>query len=211
LLGIIQLAGAASLGEGRLTSWKIGIFQGLVDGTLVSDTSRSCRLGRLLFGAQLAIDDEKRRYVADILDDLDFEDRTCIEEFLTNVVLHQWSKFRDAVMEHSSGREAIDAAWRSIRYLATAWRNHGKYCEHIALTLTLLKIIAAIPDGIFELMCHPGRVDASLTSLSSYNTLRQTERDVMTHAQTLAAVRQHNILLSTYECLRAKANQFGLA
>jgi len=68
---------------------------------------------------------------------------------------------------------------------------------------TLFDIVSELPDGRFELMCHPGRVDAHLESVSSYSALRQRELDILMHAEVLEAINRHHILLSTYRGLGA--------
>jgi hypothetical protein len=47
-LGFVQVAGAASLGEGRLGSFRVGIFDRCIDGTALDDRSPTTRLARLL-------------------------------------------------------------------------------------------------------------------------------------------------------------------
>jgi len=47
-LGLIQIAGAASLGEGRLTSFRLAIFDRCIDGSVLDGHTRSSRLARLL-------------------------------------------------------------------------------------------------------------------------------------------------------------------
>jgi len=66
---------------------------------------------------------------------------------------------------------------------------------------TLLNILSEVPNGSFEVMCHPGWMDAHLQSVSSYSLLRQKELDILTHEETLEAIRRHCIVLSTYRDL----------
>ena len=47
-LGCIQVAGAASLGEGRLSPLRVGIFDRCVDGTALDDQTTATRWTRLL-------------------------------------------------------------------------------------------------------------------------------------------------------------------
>jgi len=47
-LGLIQVAGASSLGVGRLTDFRIAIFHACLDGTALADPSPELRLARLL-------------------------------------------------------------------------------------------------------------------------------------------------------------------
>jgi hypothetical protein len=51
-LGLVQVAGAASLGEGRLEAFRIQIFERCVKGDALDDRTSSTRLARLLAGNQ---------------------------------------------------------------------------------------------------------------------------------------------------------------
>jgi hypothetical protein len=147
-LGIIQLVGATSLGEGRLTVWKTAIFQLLVDGSLVDDTSTSCRLARLLFGDRFFVDDEKRGIACRLLESLDQDERGGVEEFLSRVVLHGWAALSRGAMAPSSSPEVIDASWRLVRHIASIWTLHGSNCEHIALDVSIADKLRSDPkDG----------------------------------------------------------------
>jgi predicted glycoside hydrolase/deacetylase ChbG (UPF0249 family) len=72
------------------------------------------------------------------------------------------------------------------------------FMHHNVSLATLLNILSELPDGSFELMSHPGRMDAHLQSVSSYSALRQQELAILTHEETLEAVRRHCIFLVTY-------------
>jgi hypothetical protein len=54
-LGCVQVAGAASLGEGRLGTQRVEIFERCFDGTALDDRSRTTRIERLL-GARTELD-----------------------------------------------------------------------------------------------------------------------------------------------------------
>jgi hypothetical protein len=47
-LGMVQIAGAASLGEGRLSAFRLAVFHQCFDGTALDDRSAATRAGRLL-------------------------------------------------------------------------------------------------------------------------------------------------------------------
>ena len=61
----------------------------------------------------------------------------------------------------------------------------------------LLVILTTLPDGITEIMCHPGYVDDALAS-SSYQESRESEIACLTHAATLECVKAENIQLITF-------------
>ena len=79
-LGLIQVAGAASLGEGRLTDFRLRIFQACVDGSALSDRSPALRLARLLAapGASAAAA---------------LAAPHALEPFLDHVAVHGWHAF----------------------------------------------------------------------------------------------------------------------
>jgi predicted glycoside hydrolase/deacetylase ChbG (UPF0249 family) len=62
----------------------------------------------------------------------------------------------------------------------------------------LLRILTELPDGTFELMCHPGIVDEELSSVSSYNMLRQAELDALTHKKTRELIESYQIELINF-------------
>ncbi len=62
----------------------------------------------------------------------------------------------------------------------------------------LLSILAAIPDGTTELMCHPGWVDEQLQRESSYAQFRERELQVLTSDRILQAVARLGIARPTY-------------
>ncbi|HHS97906.1 MAG TPA: carbohydrate deacetylase [Chloroflexi bacterium] len=53
--------------------------------------------------------------------------------------------------------------------------GEGATLEH------LLDLIAQVPVGVAELMCHPGRVDARLAAVSGYVQGRERELEILTH------------------------------
>lgn len=57
-----------------------------------------------------------------------------------------------------------------------------------ATVANLLAILAALPEGTVELMCHPGVVDAELMAVSTYNRPRGVELEVLTGDTVRAAV-----------------------
>jgi hypothetical protein len=72
------------------------------------------------------------------------------------------------------------------------------FYERRATLPALLSILAAIPDGTTELMCHPGWVDEQLQRESGYAQARERELQALTSARALQAVARLGIARSTY-------------
>jgi predicted glycoside hydrolase/deacetylase ChbG (UPF0249 family) len=63
----------------------------------------------------------------------------------------------------------------------------------------LSKIIASIPEGVSELMCHPGFVDDELSSTSSYAEFRDLEFQILTDPTIIQAIDTSGIRLLTFQ------------
>jgi hypothetical protein len=101
-LGLVQVAGAASLGVGRLNAFRLRIFRRCLDGTALADQSRSTRLARLLSPLP-----ERR------VEPVRGDDASGIESFLEHVPVHRWHRvFAGAGREQRLEKLAeIDARW----------------------------------------------------------------------------------------------------
>ncbi len=85
------------------------------------------------------------------------------------------------------GMIVTDSALLRARRLAYPTHFFSTFFGREALTLEhLLGLIDAVPEGISELMCHPGYVDEGLRS-SSYRDEREVELALLTHP----AAREH--------------------
>lgn len=62
----------------------------------------------------------------------------------------------------------------------------------------LLELLAGLAAGTTELMCHPGRVDAALQSVSTYAEERERELAVLTDPLVAQALREHGIRLASF-------------
>jgi hypothetical protein len=96
-LGLIQVAGASSLGEGRLSDFRLDIFHACLGGTALSDRSNPLRLARLLAPApdtaprgQIVPDVEG---AAAALADLSPGARADLDDLLERVFVHGWQAF----------------------------------------------------------------------------------------------------------------------
>jgi chitin disaccharide deacetylase len=78
---------------------------------------------------------------------------------------------------------------------STGFYADGVSIEHLAAW------IASVPDGVHELMTHPGYCNAELESISSYARPRDREREVLTAPEIQAAVRSRGAGLISFAAL----------
>jgi hypothetical protein len=62
----------------------------------------------------------------------------------------------------------------------------------------LFSILAGLPDGTFELMCHPGYLSPELIANSIYNAQRERELNILTSPEVLQLVRERGIELISF-------------
>jgi predicted glycoside hydrolase/deacetylase ChbG (UPF0249 family) len=62
----------------------------------------------------------------------------------------------------------------------------------------LLDLLACMPAGTTELMCHPGHADAELLAGSGYNRQREVELDVLTDPVVVEQVRARGVELVSF-------------
>jgi predicted glycoside hydrolase/deacetylase ChbG (UPF0249 family) len=73
---------------------------------------------------------------------------------------------------------------------------------HQATVATLLTFLDQLPDGVTELMCHPGLPDPGMAAVSSYNIQRAAELAVLTNARVRERVRERGIELISFGALK---------
>ena len=73
----------------------------------------------------------------------------------------------------------------------------GFYGDNVSVEY-VLGLLDGLPDGISELMAHPGYSDAALASESAYSARREDEIAVLTDAQVRQRVADRGIELATY-------------
>src|SRR5439155_12437965 len=98
-LGMVQIAGSASLGEGRLGSFRMDIFRSCVEGVALDNRSKTTRLARLLAPAQHFAEppsDDARASVAALGPD----HRNRLDGFLESTPLHGWHRVVADVDRH---------------------------------------------------------------------------------------------------------------
>lgn len=119
-LGLIQVAGASSLGEGRLTDFRLAIFHACVAGTALADRSTGLRLARLLApapdtpGTDGAVPSGHEVAAArSTLDGLPRGDRVALEPFLECTAVHGWHAFVRDAPPPARLRSLVDLAVRN--------------------------------------------------------------------------------------------------
>jgi hypothetical protein len=65
----------------------------------------------------------------------------------------------------------------------------------------LAEIISKTPEGVSELMCHPGYADSQLLEGSSYTTPRELELRILTSKDIKAAIEENGVLLARFSDL----------
>jgi predicted glycoside hydrolase/deacetylase ChbG (UPF0249 family) len=65
----------------------------------------------------------------------------------------------------------------------------------------LLEVVAALPAGISELMCHPGVADDELRAGSGYALQREQELAVLTDRRVREALREAGVALASFAAL----------
>ena len=129
-LGMIQVAGAASLGEGRLSRARIEICRRCFDGTVVADLSVETRLARLLADDGFAISEPSRQAASTWLEGLEPEVRERVVSFLDTVLLHGWHRVRDTAGEAARTAGILEGLLYGI---AECWARESPRPEHVVL------------------------------------------------------------------------------
>lgn len=68
----------------------------------------------------------------------------------------------------------------------------------LALSDQLLGTLARLPSGVYEVFCHPGKVDDALCRVSSLRYERERELDFLISPELKAGFRQLGVTLVTY-------------
>lgn len=89
------------------------------------------------------------------------------------------------------------------RRLASAAVPHpdfffGSFFGPTATLDHLTQLVASLPEGVSEIMCHPGIADEPLLTTSGYSRPREVELNALTDPALLAGVEERGIRLATY-------------
>jgi hypothetical protein len=116
-LGLIQVAGAASLGEGRLSTFRVSILEACFEGRALNDRSPMRRLGRLLRSDEESTEAPDTDGATRAFTTLSTDARTDLLAILDRVSLFGWHKWRrrheaTTPLRAVSMLASIAAAWR---------------------------------------------------------------------------------------------------
>jgi len=125
-LGIIQLTGAASLGEGRVTSRKAAIYSDCLNGQIVQNSTVELRLARLMGGEQRFVSPEILARIRDGWRLHSRDDRELLGNFLSTAVIRGWEAVRGILKRYYSEEADIEkAAINILTSLVPAWHRAG--------------------------------------------------------------------------------------
>jgi predicted glycoside hydrolase/deacetylase ChbG (UPF0249 family) len=100
-------------------------------------------------------------------------------------------------------REMVETDTRLLRARAVAHPDHALttfFGPKLTTLENLLQILDTMPDGVNELICHPGYADAGL-SASGYRIEREIELGLLTHSAVRERVAALGIELVTFAAL----------
>jgi predicted glycoside hydrolase/deacetylase ChbG (UPF0249 family) len=67
--------------------------------------------------------------------------------------------------------------------------------------VNLIEILSTIPEGVSEIMCHPGYADRELIESSSYTIEREMELQLLVSPEIKAAVEENGVILGRFSDL----------
>jgi hypothetical protein len=132
-LGMIQVAGAASLGEGRLSRARLEICRGCFDGTALADASAGTRLARLMADDGLEVGAASRREAAAWIEALGPGAREQVVDLLDAALLHGWQRARALAGAARDGAEGRHVMRSLLVALAARWAGESPRPEHVVL------------------------------------------------------------------------------
>lgn len=134
LLGAIQLAGAASLGEGRVTARKVEIYLDCTSGALLDDRSIESRLARLLAGDMRVVPTAARAQAAARLAELAPTARAGLGELLERVVLREWSRLCRTLAAREGEQASVDLLFAGLLAVERCWQARSRDPLHIVFS-----------------------------------------------------------------------------
>jgi hypothetical protein len=133
-LGMVQVAGAASLGEGGLEQERIEIFRSCWTGRILSDQTAETRLARLLRGPAISVSDGDRAAQAAYMLALPQSERTALHEFLDGTILHGWPEAVTLVRRRTPAEEVERSLLVILMSLGEFWRRHPAKPLHVMIS-----------------------------------------------------------------------------
>lgn len=118
MLGIIQLVGASSLGEGRITERKFTIYNNCSKDYLEANKDPKIRLYRLLYGETFEVPENYEGKLSASLDAFNTDTQASILNFLDKVLIRNWEKLKEEWLEDDNQR-----AVSFLASLAGLWQS----------------------------------------------------------------------------------------
>ena len=153
-LGIIQLAGEASLGMGRLSARRVSICRECFNGSLVRATEEQ-RLMRLIRSGDVVSRPDATSEATQFLTSIPADELTGVRLFLGKVNLHGWTKH----IRSDSRFSSPESHWSLLCALIRAWTAHVPDVIHVVVDSGSLECLS-------EWKSHPnGRLPKNYTRL----------------------------------------------
>ncbi len=95
-------------------------------------------------------------------------------------------------VRHEAIRSTEDSAIHHPDHFFSSFFAAGVSLEH------LVQILNSLPDGVSELMCHPGFMDEELRTTSGYAKPRVQEYQILTDPTVRQVIRENAINLTTF-------------
>lgn len=131
ILGVLQLAGAASLGEGRVNNRKLNLFADCLDQTALSDLPPKARLQRLLSAGDDSAQNEA----------VWLTHRDSLAEFIDGVSILGWH-----AMWHSDNDRSILQRADCLLMIADTWKRHFPRSTYVILSSELRPAAMTTPS-----------------------------------------------------------------
>lgn len=132
-LGMVQVAGAASLGDGRLSRFRVEIFRRCLDGRVLTDRSAGTRLARLLDPPQLDVPETGARSGDAAIENVT-NAAPGLRRFLEHIPLHGWHRAWRRSGGSPQGRHAVLGAIASAFDAGYADHDHAVIGETVDFT-----------------------------------------------------------------------------
>lgn len=181
-LGMVQIAGSASLGEGRLSAHRVQIMARCASGAVLDDVDDIGRVARLVEGPSIDVDDASRRTASQWATGAGYG----YEQFWDRAVLHGWRHIHAAAstLDDTSLDPAglfADSPWsprvaNALGAVAAIWSSTDDAPDHVVVTPGAAAALAA--DG------RGADVHASTISIGADRALRlDARRERRPHAR----------------------------
>lgn len=142
-LGMVQVAGAASLGEGRLTPFRMAIFEACASGRALDLTPPAIRLAALLGTGEEGEGSVPIDVASGLLTGLHPTTYTEFQAFLEQALVHQWHK-----LVRSSPDSTIKTRWCLLREISKVWVE--RRVNHLVVTSSAIDDCRDRPLRIVE-------------------------------------------------------------